>query len=51
MPTAGWIRLASVQVTVGQEQAAEALAGEISPGAGTKIHIDPGSPRLGHSVR
>ena len=32
-----------VQVTVGLEQAAEALAGKISPGAGTKIHIDPGA--------
>ncbi len=30
-----------VQVTVGLEQAAEALAGKISTGAGTKIHIDP----------
>lgn len=30
-----------VQVTVGLEHAAEALAGKISPGAGTKIHIDP----------
>ena len=28
-------------VTVGLEHAAEALAGKISPGAGTKIHIDP----------
>ena len=36
-----------VQVTVGLEQAAEALAGEISPGAGTKIHIDPGQPPPG----
>jgi len=32
-----------VQVTVGLEHAAEALAGKISPGAGTKIHIDPGA--------
>src|SRR6266702_1843709 len=31
-----------VQVTVGLEDAAEALAGKISTGAGTKIHIDPG---------
>jgi threonine dehydrogenase-like Zn-dependent dehydrogenase len=30
-----------VQVTVGLEQAAEALAGKISTGAGTKIHVDP----------
>ena len=30
-----------VAVTVGLEHAAEALAGKISPGAGTKIHIDP----------
>ena len=30
-----------VAVTVGLEHAAEALAGTISPGAGTKIHIDP----------
>jgi len=29
------------QVTVGLEQAAEALAGKLSTGAGTKIHIDP----------
>jgi threonine dehydrogenase-like Zn-dependent dehydrogenase len=29
------------QVTVGLERAAEALAGQISAGAGTKIHIDP----------
>jgi hypothetical protein len=28
-------------VTVGLEHAAEALAGKISTGAGTKIHIDP----------
>jgi threonine dehydrogenase-like Zn-dependent dehydrogenase len=28
-------------VTVGLEQAAEALAGKISTGAGTKIHVDP----------
>jgi threonine dehydrogenase-like Zn-dependent dehydrogenase len=33
---------ALVDVTVGLSQAAEALAGQISPGAGTKIHIDPG---------
>jgi 2-desacetyl-2-hydroxyethyl bacteriochlorophyllide A dehydrogenase len=32
---------AVVQVTVGLERAAEALAGQISVGAGTKIHIDP----------
>jgi 2-desacetyl-2-hydroxyethyl bacteriochlorophyllide A dehydrogenase len=31
-----------VDVTVGLSQAAEALAGQISPGTGTKIHIDPG---------
>ena len=30
-----------VEVTVGLEQAAEALAGQISTGAGTKIHVDP----------
>jgi threonine dehydrogenase-like Zn-dependent dehydrogenase len=30
-----------VAVTVGLEDAAEALAGKISTGAGTKIHIDP----------
>ncbi len=30
-----------VQVTVGLAEAAGALAGKISPGAGTKIHIDP----------
>jgi threonine dehydrogenase-like Zn-dependent dehydrogenase len=30
-----------VGVTLGLEQAAEALAGQISPGAGPKIHIDP----------
>lgn len=29
------------QVTVGLGHAAEALAGKISTGAGTKIHIDP----------
>ena len=28
-------------VTVGLEDAAEALAGKISTGAGTKIHVDP----------
>jgi hypothetical protein len=28
-------------VTVGLSQAAEALAGRISAGSGTKIHIDP----------
>ena len=32
-----------VRVTVGLDHAAEALAGKISPGAGTKIHIDPGA--------
>ena len=31
-----------VDVTVGLSQAAEALAGQISAGSGTKIHIDPG---------
>ena len=30
-----------VQVTVGLDKAAEALAGKVSTGAGTKIHIDP----------
>jgi threonine dehydrogenase-like Zn-dependent dehydrogenase len=30
-----------VQVTVGLEQAADALAGKIGTGAGTKIHINP----------
>ena len=30
-----------VRVTAGLDHAAEALAGKISPGAGTKIHIDP----------
>jgi hypothetical protein len=28
-------------VTVGLDEAAEALAGKVSTGAGTKIHIDP----------
>ncbi len=32
-----------VAVTVGLEQAAEALARQISAGPGTKIHIDPGA--------
>src|SRR5271165_4878249 len=32
-----------VQVTVGLAEAAGALAGKISPGAGAKIHIDPGA--------
>jgi 2-desacetyl-2-hydroxyethyl bacteriochlorophyllide A dehydrogenase len=32
-----------VQVTVGLDEAAEALAGQISAGTGTKIHIDPGA--------
>jgi threonine dehydrogenase-like Zn-dependent dehydrogenase len=32
---------AIAQVTVGLDRAAEALAGQISAGAGTKIHIDP----------
>jgi 2-desacetyl-2-hydroxyethyl bacteriochlorophyllide A dehydrogenase len=32
-----------VEVTVGLEQAAEALAGQISAVPGTKIHIDPGA--------
>jgi threonine dehydrogenase-like Zn-dependent dehydrogenase len=31
-----------VDVTVGLSQAAEALAGQVSAGSGTKIHIDPG---------
>jgi threonine dehydrogenase-like Zn-dependent dehydrogenase len=30
-----------VEVTVGLEHAAEALAGQVSTGTGTKIHIDP----------
>ena len=30
-----------VQVTVGLDEAAEALAGQVSAGTGTKIHIDP----------
>ena len=30
-----------VEVTVGLEDAVEALAGKISTGAGTKIHVDP----------
>jgi 2-desacetyl-2-hydroxyethyl bacteriochlorophyllide A dehydrogenase len=30
-----------VQVTVGLDEAAEALAGQLSAGTGTKIHIDP----------
>jgi threonine dehydrogenase-like Zn-dependent dehydrogenase len=30
-----------VEVTVGLDRAAEALAGQISTGTGTKIHIDP----------
>jgi 2-desacetyl-2-hydroxyethyl bacteriochlorophyllide A dehydrogenase len=29
------------QVVVGLDRAAEALAGQVDPGAGTKIHIDP----------
>jgi 2-desacetyl-2-hydroxyethyl bacteriochlorophyllide A dehydrogenase len=32
---------AVVQVTVGLDEAAEALAGKVSAGTGTKIHIDP----------
>jgi len=32
-----------VSVTVGLDQAAEALAGEIGTGSGTKIHVDPGA--------
>ncbi len=32
-----------VDVTVGLSQAAEALAGQIGTGSGTKIHIDPGA--------
>ena len=32
-----------VRVTVGLDHAAEALAGKISRGTGTKIHIDPGA--------
>ena len=32
---------AIVQVTVGLDKPAEALAGQLSAGAGTKIHIDP----------
>jgi len=34
---------ALVSVTVGLDQAAEALAGQIGTGSGTKIHIDPGA--------
>jgi len=30
-----------VAVTVGLDDAAEALAGKISTGTGTKIHVDP----------
>jgi 2-desacetyl-2-hydroxyethyl bacteriochlorophyllide A dehydrogenase len=30
-----------VQVVVGLDHAAQALAGQVDPGAGTKIHIDP----------
>lgn len=30
-----------VEVTVGLDEAAEALAGKVSTGAGTKVHIDP----------
>jgi 2-desacetyl-2-hydroxyethyl bacteriochlorophyllide A dehydrogenase len=30
------------QVVVGLDQAATALAGQLDPGAGTKIHVDPG---------
>ena len=30
-----------VEVTVGLDRAAEALAGQISAGSGTKVHIDP----------
>jgi 2-desacetyl-2-hydroxyethyl bacteriochlorophyllide A dehydrogenase len=30
-----------VQVTVGLDEAAEALAGQLSAGTGTKVHIDP----------
>jgi threonine dehydrogenase-like Zn-dependent dehydrogenase len=30
-----------VEVTVSLDEAAEALAGKVSTGAGTKIHIDP----------
>jgi len=35
---------ALVEVTIGLERAAQALAGQVSPGAGTKVHIDPGGP-------
>ena len=35
---------ALVSVTVGLERAAEALAGQVSTGTGTKIHIDPVLP-------
>ena len=31
-----------VEVTVGLDEAAEALAGKVSTGTGTKIHVDPG---------
>jgi threonine dehydrogenase-like Zn-dependent dehydrogenase len=37
-----------VDVTVGLSQAAEALAGQISAGSGTKIHIDPGRSAPAH---
>jgi hypothetical protein len=30
-----------VSVTVGLDQAADALAGRVSLGTGTKIHVDP----------
>ncbi len=40
----GWVDPSGlVEVTVGLEQAAEALAGQISAAPGTKIHIDPGA--------
>jgi 2-desacetyl-2-hydroxyethyl bacteriochlorophyllide A dehydrogenase len=38
---------ALVGITVGLDQAAAALAGQISAGAGTKVHIDPGTAELG----
>jgi hypothetical protein len=31
-----------VSVTAGLDRAAEALAGQLGTGSGTKIHIDPG---------
>jgi hypothetical protein len=36
-----YARTGDQRVTVGLEQAAEALTGNVGTGAGTKIHIDP----------